>query len=180
MDQTVRLSEPAQIPEMYRDTVAQAVAQIYQRMRWHMQEQFGFYDLPLQIDPLHTMLADTLSEIARAAAGEREHSDFSDGELMECIQTVMELLFASPVSGTYTIPSEFWGTQLGGMVARAQLWLRHDELITIADAAELRGVSVQAISQAVDGGRLTAYIDPDATQRQGRRLVSKSEVEHLD
>lgn len=52
-----------------------------------------------------------------------------------------------------------------------------NDLITQAEAARLAAVSVQAISQRINAGTLTAYIDPDSQgQRQGRRLVSLAQL----
>ena len=73
----------------------------------------------------------------------------------------------------------FCTTALGQMVSRALLQIKGDELITLAEAAEMRGVSVPAISRAVQNGRLTRYVDPDAPKRQGRTLVSRAEVEGM-
>ena len=52
-------------------------------------------------------------------------------------------------------------------------------LITLSEAARLRGVSLQAISQAVTRGTLKAYHDPQAPRHQGRRLVLRSDVEAM-
>jgi len=176
------LSEKPVIPEQYAEAIYQALERIYGRAMWNMQQQFGMYDLP----PLHgealllTPVAETLAEIACAAAGERQHDEFDDGVLQECIQSVMEMLFASPLLNTYDVPDVFWQSPLGAMVARAMIWLRRDELITLNQAAEIAGISVPAISQAVDAGRLRAYFDPDATNPQrGRRLVSRAEVQEV-
>jgi len=176
------LSQAPKIPEQYAETIREALAQVYHRAQWNMQEHFGLYDLP-QIHGeglLLTPVAETFAEIARAAAGARQHEEFGDGVLQECIQTIMELLFASPLLSTYDVPDVFWQSPLGAMVARAMIWLRQDELITLNQAAEIAGISVPAISQAVDAGRLHPYFDPDATNPQrGRRLVSRAEVQAL-
>lgn len=50
------------------------------------------------------------------------------------------------------------------------------DLITLSEAAELMGVTVQAIDQRVNRLALAVYIDRSAPQRQGRRLVRRSEV----
>ena len=66
------------------------------------------------------------------------------------------------------------------MCARALLWAYGDQLITLQHAADVARVSVQAVSQAVDAGRLGSFIDPDAPARQGRTLVSRTEVLQID
>ena len=57
--------------------------------------------------------------------------------------------------------------------------LQPEDVLTLAEAAKLLGVSVQAVAQALDRGALTTVIDPDAPSRQGRRLVLRAEVEAM-
>ncbi len=171
-----------QIPEQYRETIKQFVMEYWSRRRWEIEQAFLGVQLPY-ITPeaiYESALADQLADIARAAAGECSHDEFNDGVLHECIQDLMERLFAPPGLGSaYDIPERFWDTPLGQMIGRAIIWLRRDELITLAEAAKQRGVTVQAISQAIDAGRLRRYVDPDAKQRQGRTLVSRADVEAM-
>jgi len=53
------------------------------------------------------------------------------------------------------------------------------DVLTVAEAAEWLGVSVQAVSQRLNRGNLTTVLNPKANQRQGRRLLLRSEVEAL-
>lgn len=96
--------------------------------------------------------------------------------IYEICQGVAEWLFSLPNESHYTIPDSFADTEFGALWAAAFIRLQGDELITIAAAAEIAGVTVQAISQRVSRGTLRAYVDPFAGSRQGRRLVKKSEV----
>jgi len=172
-------------PEQYRETIERFVIEYYRSRRWELEQAF----IGLQIAHIdmrliqNSALADTLCDIARAAAGKMQHSDdgWNEGVLHEGIQDLMERLFAAPgLSAAYDIPDRFWDTDLGQMVARALLWIRRDELITQAEAAEIRGVTIQAINQAISAGRLRGYHDPDAPQRHGRVLVSRADVETMD
>ena len=179
---TVSLVEPPTIPDQYEDTILNFLRQYWEGRKWEMQESFGFYQLPLLTEEqlLTRPLADTLAEIARAAAGQIPHSEEAAGIIYEGIQGLMESLFAPRgLTTAYTIPASFYDAPLGQMVARAFLWLKGDELISLAEAAELRGVSIPAMSQAVKDGRLTRYVDPNAAKRQGRTLVSRAEVEAM-
>lgn len=178
---TMRLTEPAEIPEQYKTICVDFLRQLWERHRWLMQERWGFHNLPImpEDDLLRALLAEEVATIARAAAGELAHDEWNAGIVEETVQTLMETVFSNATAYNYTIPTEFWNSDVGQMVARAMLWVRGDELITITEAAEIRGVTPQAISQAVDAGRLTAHIDPGAPQRQGRRLVVRSEVEAM-
>ena len=176
---TVTLAQPPRIPEQYRDTIVEFVQALWQHYRWHMQEQFGFHSLPPVVDYERAMITDTLAEIARTATGEVTGED-ALSIVAEGIQGLCEMLFATPAAGnTYMIPAYWWDTNLGQMVALALLRVRGDGLITMAEAAELRGVTVQAIAQALNSGRLRGYYDPAAPARQGRRLVSRQDVERM-
>jgi len=170
-----------QIPERYEETVRRFIREYANRRTWEIEQAFLGIQVGMITDELAfgSALADQLAEIARAADGQMEHTEngWTEGVLYEGVQDLMERLFCPPGLGTaYDIPARFWETDLGQMVARAMLWMRGDELITIREAAELRGVSVQAISQAIAAGKLRRYVDPDAPARQGRVLVSRREV----
>ena len=174
------------IPEQYRETIEQFLLAYWTRRTWEIEQTILGVQIPLIApDTLYnSALADQLAEIARCAGGGVQHSEdgFTEGVIQEGIQDLMERLFCPPGLYTaYDIPSRFWEHPLGQMVARALLWIRGDELITLTEAAEIRGVTVQAISQAVKVGRLTRYVDPDAANPQrSRTLVSRCEVDALD
>lgn len=52
-----------------------------------------------------------------------------------------------------------------------------DELIPIAEAAALAGVSVSTMASRVNRGSLKSFLDPSAPNpRQRRRLVRKSDI----
>jgi len=97
--------------------------------------------------------------------------------MYEICQGLAEWMFSMPGWHTYHIPDMWYETPMGALWATAFVKVQGDELITLAQAAELAGVSVQAISQRVKRGTLTAYVDPAAPQRQGRNLVRRSDVE---
>ncbi len=180
---SVTLTSPVKFPPEYTETCQTTLYLHWQQRAWEMRENFGLYNLPpLSDDDLaQTMLAESLATVARAAAGDIEHSDWSAGEVAETIQSLCESWFSSPVpSYQYQVPEQFWTTDLGQMLARALLWVRSDELITLTAAAKLRGVTVQAISQAVKAERLTRYVDPNSPNPQKARvLVSREEVEGM-
>ena len=54
-----------------------------------------------------------------------------------------------------------------------------DEALTIVEASARLGITSQAVGGRLDRGTLTTYIDPEAPARQGRRLISRREVEAL-
>lgn len=169
------------IPKQYQETIQQFVTEYFARRRWEIEQAFLGVQIPhLRPEAIYqSALADQLTEIARAANGEMSDDEWTRGVVYEGIQDLMERLFAPPgLTGAYDIPERFWDTPLGQMVGRAFIWVKGDELITLTAAAEIRGVSVQAISQAVRKGRLRHYIDPDAANPQkSRTLVSRADVE---
>lgn len=173
------------IPEQYKETIHQFILAYYNRRRWEIEQAFIGIQVPMATEDLlyNSALADQLAEIARAAAGKMEHSEdgWAEGVLMEGIQDLMERLFAPPGLGSaYDIPARFWETDLGQMVSRAMVWARRDELISVSEAAELRGVTIQAITNAVREGRLRRHINQDVVNPQHRTLVSRADVEAMD
>jgi hypothetical protein len=181
---TLSMTEAPPIPDQYKETIVNFLHHYWEGRKWEMQESFGFHQLPILSEDqlLLTPLADDLARIARAAAGEtaRGPEDFNVDIVYETIQGLMEDLYCPRgLTTAYDIPARFYDTPLGQMVARAWLWLQGDELITLKEAAEIRGVSIPAMSQAVKDGRLTRYVDPNASARQGRTLVSRAEVEAM-
>jgi len=177
----LKMTERPTIPEAYIDVLLETLRADFNRLTWIMRGNYGLYNLPMLTndDLFFTPFATTLASIARAAAGQRTHDEIEDAVLAEEIQSVFESLFSAPATYSYVVPDAFWETGLGIMIARAQLWLHGDELVTIADAAKRFGKTVQAVSQAMNDGRLRSYHDPDARQRQGARLISLSEASSL-
>lgn len=102
--------------------------------------------------------------------------DEDPSEMREVCQSFAEWLFAIPVSYQYEIPDGWANTDMGALWWQALLRTQGDELITIAEAAEIAGVTVQAISARIDRGTLDSFTDPLAGERQGKRLVRRSDI----
>lgn len=155
---TLLLSEVPRVPHQYVAVVKAALREIWRRVEWDMREKFGFI-LEMPEESLdRTFLAGELALLARAAAGEvsREYS----GEVAETLQDVAEFLFSQSFSYSYPIPEGFWNLPLGQMFSRVQEWLRgEEEMISIAEAAQRAGVSIQAVSRAIRNGRLPAIYE---------------------
>lgn len=103
--------------------------------------------------------------------------DGDPAEMQEIVQSMAEWFFSLPTWNRYDIPDWWADTELGALWWQAVIRIQGDELITIAEAAQLAGVSVQAISQRIKTGTLDAYTDPLAPSRQGRQLVRRQDVE---
>lgn len=113
-------------------------------------------------------------EMARYGAGE---IDGDPAYIYEICQGLAEWLFSIPVSSQYEIPAYWYETDMGALWASAFIRSQGDELITITEAAELAGVSQQAISARIDRGTLRSYVDPNEPNPQrGRRKVRKSDI----
>ena len=98
-------------------------------------------------------------------------------EMREACQSLAEWLFGIPGSSAYAIPDEWADTAMGALWWAALVRTEGDELITIAQAAEIAGVTVQAISGRIERGTLRSFTDPASTgSRQGRRLVRRSDL----
>ena len=95
---TLSLVEPPDIPEAYKQIILNFLRLYWNGRKWEMQESFGFHNLPLLNDDqlLTRPLANTLAEIARAAAGEfvRSNDGFTEGVIYEGIQGFMRPCFA--------------------------------------------------------------------------------------
>lgn len=113
--------------------------------------------------------------MARYGAGLLPNADPS--EIYEICQSLADWLFAFPGTSHYTIPAEWSETPMGALWAMAFARVQGDELITMAQAAQIAGVTVQAIAGRIDRGALTSYADPSAPNPQkGRRLVRRNDI----
>ena len=171
------LSEPVHFPERYAAICDQFLAEYWHDRSFEMEQNFGYVGLLTPPNLRQLMVANLIADIARAAAGEITDRAYA-GEIHEGVQEICERLFAAPGAGSfYHVPEEWWESPFGAMVARALLWCQGDELITIAEAARIAGVSPQAIQNRIASGALRAYVDPDVPGRQGHRLVARGSVE---
>ena len=102
--------------------------------------------------------------------------DADADEMREICQSLAEWLFAIPGSSAYSIPAEWGDTEMGALWWAALIRTEGDELITLAQAAELSGISLKTLASRVDRGTLRSFTDPAAPNRQGRRLVRRSDV----
>lgn len=173
--------------DKYNEIIRQFVLEYFNRRKWQIENNFFVFlpnesTLNIYKEPLSTPFGQQLVEIAHAASGlmDDDEEGFNRGVVYEGIQDLAEQLFAPPGLGSaYTIPAEFWEQPLGEMVSRAMLWVKQDQLITQAEAAKIRGVSISAIGEAIKKGNLRSFKNPDANERQGRTLVSRKEIERM-
>lgn len=180
--QRMRLSEPVQIPEPFRQIVIDFLRQYMEDVTWELRNHFGIEldvsEIPHNDDELLClMVAEPISEMARAAAGDTTGLD--QATVYEGIQELVERLFGIPGEASYSIPREFWESEFGSMVMMAYVWSQGDELLTMSQAAEMSGKSVASISNMAKRGRLQQYPDMREPNPQKRMRVLKSEIEAL-
>lgn len=179
---TMKLSQPAQIPEQYRETVLAFLRQYFDDETWRLRNHFGvelaLSDLPAGDDDyLRLMIAESCEQIAIAATGKTRGLDRS--EVDEHVQGLVEKLFSAPGEATYEIPKSFWLSDFGNMVLLALVWAQGDELITVSEAVELTGRRHDFFTHAAQRGKLTTYPDKNEPNPTKRTRLLKSEVMSL-
>jgi hypothetical protein len=171
--------------------VIQRVLTHYQQVKQHLYEN-GHSDSP-DIPFQNSLLKDEIKLLVQVANGEFDRATVNDqtiGQVMETLQDVIDLLFAR-VSGpyAYAIPNSFWSQPgIGQVLARVQAWLRHDDLMSYTEAAqllfnELAQQNIQAarmrLMRLVKRGELMSYVALDEANPTQRMRVSRQAVEAL-
>jgi hypothetical protein len=139
--------------------------------------------------PVHADIA-RFVQIANGDVDRATVNDQTIGELIERFQNLLDLLFL-PANGQYTyrIPATFWGEAgIGQVLARVQAWLRHDDLISFTDAAqllfpEIACTNLQAarmrVKRLTERGDLMVYRAPDESNPTQQARVSRQAIEAL-
>jgi hypothetical protein len=125
-------------------------------------------------DLLATPAGQKLLTIAQAGQPGADRAEVAD-----CVSDILAALFGVPGEAEYSVPPEFWETEIGALIAAAQVWAREDELVSMSEAAEISGKSLSALSQLVARGKLRRYPDPAELNPQKRNRLLRSEVEKL-
>jgi len=112
------------------------------------------------------------------------------GELIERFQNLLDLLFL-PANGQYSyrVPATFWSEPgIGQVLARVQAWLRHDDLITLTEAAqilfpEIAQTNLQAarmrVKRLTERSELMVYLALDEPNPTQQARVSRQAIEAL-
>jgi hypothetical protein len=139
--------------------------------------------------PIHADIA-RFVQIANGDVDRTTADDQMIGELIERFQNLLDLLFL-PANGQYTyrIPPTFWSEAgIGQVLARVQAWLRHDDLISFTEAAqllfpEIAGSNLQAarmrVKRLAERGDLMVYFAPDEPNPTQQGRVSRQAIEAL-
>ncbi len=139
-------------------------------------------DLTIDDTPLAVAIR-RLVAIANGAVERSTASDDTVGEVVETLQTVLDVLFAQVSGSAHAIPAEFWSEPgIGQVLAHIQVWLRRDDLIGYSEAAtllfpDLAQENIQAarmrIKRLVTRGALMSYLDPSEANPTHSARVSR-------
>jgi len=173
------------------DDVVSRIAQSYQ----HIGQNLAWPDTDQSPPPARppTPLHADIARFVQIANGDLDRAaayDQTIGELIERFQNLLDLLFL-PANGQYIyrIPAAFWSQPgIGQVLARVQAWLRHDDLISFTEAAQLlfpdiARTNVQAarmrVKRLTERGDLMVYLAPDEPNPTQQARVSRQAVEAL-
>ena len=175
------------VPVQFQAACAGFLVASYQAMETKATHRFGFSLMPeLESDEeflahlYSSPLAEQLSLVAQAAGQtlDRDNLDLWS-EVHDALLSILTDLFLPPGADTitYEVPEWYWETDIGQVLALANIWLDRDQLVTIAEAAQIEGVPLSTIASRVNRGRLTSFPDPRAANPQkGARLVMRSDL----
>jgi len=129
---------------------------------------------PLTLDQLRSgPLGQDLLRLARLARGQvRESKE----QVLQAIDSVLQLLFWPAAADTYQVPRTFWDTDLGRMLALAKYRAYEpSELVSIGNAAQQLGVTRPTIYRWMDDRTLN-YVRDDMS---GRTFVVRRDIDNL-
>jgi hypothetical protein len=126
---------------------------------------------------------DVLESVADEGLKKRDRREVEDA-----IATILVLFLCPIYAYKYTIPPDFWQTELGIMIAKCQVAVHGENLITLTEATQMMygdadgmGVTKKAllsrVKRMVLRGELTAYYDPNTANPQHATRVHRHEVE---
>lgn len=126
--------------------------------------------------------------MARAGLGLVETTPETEATIQHSVlqicNSLKSWLFTIPPDSPYPTPFAFADTEIGELWHAAMIWaIGRDQLVTVVEAANMLGISRQAVSQRMFARKLTVLVDPWAPQHQGRNLLLRSEIAealHMD
>lgn len=172
----------AQISEQSERTIKAFLVEWWADLTWKVHETVAGAQLPPQTPEqlYNQLLGHTLRDLAAAAEGLLPDDDDLREEIYEGCQQLCEWMWARPgMPAHYHIPAEWWESPMGSIVFRAYVWAGKDELITMTEAAQLSGWTLQRLSNWAQAGRLSSWLDPAEPNPMRARRLRRSEVECL-
>lgn len=163
-------SEPRDYQEVMDNALQLVYSHHYRLVSQLMPEAFQSLSLEqLRNGPL----GQDLLRLARLARGQiREPKE----QVLEAIESVVQLLFWPAAAEDYSVPRVFWDTDLGRMLALAKYRaFEPNELVSIGNAAQQLGVTRPTIYRWMDD-RTLSYVRDDMS---GRTFVVRRDIDSL-
>jgi len=142
--------------------------------------------------PVSPPIVTKIELLVQVANGEINRANAREilvGQVSEAVQLVSDLLTTAPgITTNLPVPEAFWDTPIGQVIARAEIWLLGDDLISIRQAARLRyaqeletgEMTIHSIERRInlliEQGDLRAYRDFSISNPQHRKRVLRSAV----
>lgn len=163
-------SEPRDYQEVMDNALQLVYSHHYRLVSQLMPEAFQSLSLEqLRNGPL----GQDLLRLAHLARGQiREPKE----QVLEAIESVVQLLFWPAAAEDYSVPRTFWDTDLGRMLALAKYRaFEPNELVSIGNAAQQLGVTRPTIYRWMDD-RTLSYVRDDMS---GRTFVVRRDIDTL-
>ncbi len=161
-------------PRDYQEVMDNALQLVYSHHHRLVSRLMPEAFKPLSLEQLRQgPLGQDLLRLARLARGQnREPKE----QVLEAIDSVLQLLFWPAAAEDYTVPRAFWDTDLGRMLALAKYRAYEpNELVSIGNAAQQLGVTRPTIYRWMDDRTLN-YVRDDMS---GRTFVVRRDIESL-
>ena len=158
----------------YQDVVDQALQLVYSHHHRLISQLHPTAFSAMTLDQLRSgPLGSDLRKLAALARGE---SRANQEEVLDAIESVVQVLFWPAAAEDYTVPRSFWDTDLGRMLALAK-YRAYDpaELVSIGNAAQQLGVTRPTIYRWMDDRTLN-YVRDDMS---GRTFVVRRDIDNL-
>lgn len=151
--------------ELFTGPHAKTLREFY--LAWYAQAQTVLREFYQVFTPdlfMGTVGQDELTDLLRLIALAADNQIDEPETVLEAINTILQ---AKPP----LTPQMRW------VLVMAQTKAAGDELITPSQAAEICQISLPAINQALNRGKLTRHIDPNEANPQHQTRLSRLEVE---
>jgi excisionase family DNA binding protein len=158
----------------YQDVVDQALQLVYSHHHRLISQLHPATFSALTLEQLRSgPLGADLRKLASLARGE---AHAKQEEVLDAIESVVQVLFWPAAAEDYTVPRSFWDTELGRMLALAKYRAYEPaELVSIGSAAQQLGVTRPTIYRWMDDRTLN-YVRDDMS---GRTFVVRRDIENM-
>ena len=161
-------------PRDYQDVIDQALELVYSQHHRLVNQLAPAAFQPITMADLRCgPFGQDLQQLA--ALANRQTRESKDN-VLQAIESVLQLLFWPAAADDYSVPRSFWDTELGQMMALAKYRaFERNELVSIGNAAQQLGVTRPTIYRWMDDRTLN-YVRDDMS---GRTFVVRRDIENL-